>query len=353
MIVDDEMYGRMMQLLELGFTIHEVGKQLRLSSRTVAYWKSSHVAPSQRRQKSRRKSKKCLSTLAKRRRLVKKLISAFEWVEGEYFTPKRRVRKVRRRKVFLYPSPQAVARQLGVLGQPIHASTVRRDLIHMGLLAKACRRGPVLTDRHKTARVAFSKRMLVDNLDVIFSDEKQISSNDCAPRFQWCSANDVPEPRECEQGAPALCLWGAIGKDFKLLHIMPRTILNKEKYQKDVLTPNLKSLSEVCRRTPKTCLMQDNARAHAGSHEFLKKKKVRCLPCDWPALSCDLNPIEQLWSILDRRVKKRGPWGVEQLATFIREEFDKIPMSTINNLVGSFHKRCQNCIDARGRTIKP
>lgn len=352
MIFDDVSYGRMMQMREDGKTTEEIAKQLRVSHRTVRYWKSRD-APSEARRTSRRMSKKAQSVLTKRRRWVKKLILSFEMQEGVYLTPKRRLRRVRQRKVFLYPSPQAVARQLGVIGMPTSASTVRRDLIHLGLVAKTCRRGPILTDRHKSDRVKFCKQMLRDGLDIIFSDEKQITSNDAAPRFQWCFESDLPEPRECEQGAAALCLWGAIGRDFKVLHIMPRTILDREKYQQDVLKPNLHALQVVTARSDKSVLMQDNARAHCGSHEFLSRRRVRTLPTDWPALSCDLNPIEQLWSILDRRVKKKGPWGVEQLADFIRAEFDAIPMTTINKLVGSFEKRCKKCISAKGCTIKP
>lgn len=352
MIFNDVAYGRMMQMFEDGKSTEEIAKNLKVSHRTVRYWKS-RGAPSEARRTPRRLSKKAQSDLTKRRRLVKKLILSFEMREGVYLTPKRRLRRVRHRKVFLYPSPQAVARQLGVLGMPTCASTVRRDLIDLGMMAKTCRRGPVLTDRHRSYRVKFCKEMVREGFDIIFSDEKQITSNDAAPRYQWCFEDVSPEPRECEQGAPALCLWGAIGRDFKVLHIMQRTILTREKYQAEVLKPNLPALQRVTARSEKTVLMQDNARAHCGSHAYLSRRRVKTLPREWPALSCDLNPIEQLWSILDKRVKRRGPWGVEQLAVFIREEFEAIPMETINKLVGSFEKRCKKCISAQGRTIKP
>jgi hypothetical protein len=73
----------------------------------------------------------------------------------------------------------------------------------------------------------------------------------------------------------------------------------------------------------------------------------------WSALSPDLSPIEQLWSILDSAVKARGPWGCNELERFVVEEFDRIPQSTIDKLVLSFPSRCQRVIEAQGDTVKP
>jgi len=52
-------------------------------------------------------------------------------------------------------------------------------------------------------------------------------------------------------------------------------------------------------------------------------------------------------------MKRRGPWGAEELAKFITEEFEKIPQDRIDKLVASFPKRCKEVIKSRGETIKP
>ena len=74
---------------------------------------------------------------------------------------------------------------------------------------------------------------------------------------------------------------------------------------------------------------------------------------DWPVRSADLNPVETLWGILARNVGKRGPFSQDDLARFVKEEWRKLPMSTIDALVLSFEQRLRKCIAAGGRAVKP
>ncbi|GBM01683.1 hypothetical protein AVEN_271935-1 [Araneus ventricosus] len=53
--------------------------------------------------------------------------------------------------------------------------------------------------------------------------------------------------------------------------------------------------------------MDDNASPHRANivHECLQSEDITRM--DWPAYSPDLNPIEHVWDMLDRRIAARQP----------------------------------------------
>jgi hypothetical protein len=52
-----------------------------------------------------------------------------------------------------------------------------------------------------------------------------------------------------------------------------------------------------------------------------------------------LNPIENLWSILDRKAKERKPQNDEELFEAIKHEWYNIDKKILKNLVDSMHDR--------------
>jgi hypothetical protein len=121
--------------------------------------------------------------------------------------------------------------------------------------------------------------------------------------------------------------------------------LNKDRYERYALRPVMKTLLK--NRT----LMQDNAAPHIFGDE-LKALGIKEIPCAWPPLSPDLNPIENLWAILQRKVTERGPHSAKELAQYCLEELKKVEQSTTDGLCKSFRWRCQICVKRRGGKVR-
>ena len=72
---------------------------------------------------------------------------------------------------------------------------------------------------------------------------------------------------------------------------------------------------------------------------------------DWPAQSPDLNPIENLWAILDQRCKDRNPKNKTELFACLYNEWNTLPISLLTNLVDSMPNRVQQVINNKGFSI--
>jgi len=74
---------------------------------------------------------------------------------------------------------------------------------------------------------------------------------------------------------------------------------------------------------------------------------------DTPAQSPDLNPIENLWALLKKKVAKRGPTNKNALIKAIHEEWKKIPeYYDLNQLIQSMPRRLNAVLDAKGHHTK-
>ena len=72
---------------------------------------------------------------------------------------------------------------------------------------------------------------------------------------------------------------------------------------------------------------------------------------EWPAQSPDLNPIENLWSILDERCKNRQPNSKQELFNILKSEWNKLDISLLTSLVDSMPNRIQQVIKNKGFPI--
>ena len=95
--------------------------------------------------------------------------------------------------------------------------------------------------------------------------------------------------------------------------------------------------------------MQDNTPCLTAK-SVLSEEDVTVM--EWPAQSPDLNPIENVWKLLNERPKENNPRNVEELWANLKGELDKISVEECKILIRSWTKRCQAVIKSKGLHIK-
>ena len=94
-------------------------------------------------------------------------------------------------------------------------------------------------------------------------------------------------------------------------------------------------------------LQQDNARPQVARvcGDFLANNNIVLL--DWPLYNPDLSTMEHLWDDLDKRVRKHQK-SLAQLRNTMVDEWNYIPMRTVNTLVNSIQRRIRAAAAAMG-----
>ncbi len=92
---------------------------------------------------------------------------------------------------------------------------------------------------------------------------------------------------------------------------------------------------------------QDLAPAHTakGTKSGFNDHGVTVL--DWPANSPDLNPIENLWSIVKRKMRDTRPNNADELKDTVKESWASIPPQQCHKLITSMPRRTEAVIKAK------
>ena len=72
----------------------------------------------------------------------------------------------------------------------------------------------------------------------------------------------------------------------------------------------------------------------------------------WPAKSPNLSIVENCFSILVDKVNQRRPRRSRGLKNILKQEWNKIPLSQIRNMVRSMNDRIKEVIKLKGEFIK-
>ena len=116
----------------------------------------------------------------------------------------------------------------------------------------------------------------------------------------------------------------------------------------DVLQNEVKQYLAKTSAQGKMVFQQDLAPWHTSNivKEKIVNLKLRVL--DWAPKSPDLNPIETLWSILDKRLATKPIYSKATLIDRLQEEWNNIDKDLCIKLVESMLERIHKCLKTKG-----
>lgn len=248
-------------------------------------------------------------------------------------------------------NPKDIVRALEL---DVSARTVRRRLNEIDL--HSC----VQRAEHENirARLSFAEgysRWTEDDWSrVMFSDEVHFplghQGREYVQRPPGAGLDPKYTRKENERLEGKVSLWGCIcaeGLGHAELYV---DTLDARRYQ-TILGLNLVSSAHQFWPKGQWWFQQDNWTVHTAgtSRDWFHNHGVDLI--EWPAWSPDLNPIEELWNDLKRRVYGRHPHTMEQLEQFITEEWAATDLNFIARICRNMPHRLQQVISNEGHKI--
>ena len=248
-------------------------------------------------------------------------------------------------------NPKDIVRALEL---DVSARTVRRRLNEIDLHSFVQR----AEHENIRARLSFAEgysRWSEDGWSrVMFSDETHFplghQGREYVQRPPGAGLDPKYTRKENERLEGKVSLWGCIcaeGLGHAELYV---DTLDARRYQ-TILGLNLVSSAHQFWPKGQWWFQQDNWTVHTAgtSRDWFHNHGVDLI--EWPAWSPDLNPIEELWNDLKRRVYGRHPRTMEQLEQFITEEWAATDLNFITRICRNMPHRLQQVISNEGHKI--
>lgn len=237
--------------------------------------------------------------------------------------------------------------------------TIRRRLFsEFHLPARRPAKKPLLNKQQRLKRVKFCRKYLhwtsADWAKVLFSDETTLSQFGTPTTLVRRPPDTRYLPRytvSTMKHPPKIMVWGCFSAAGRgsLYFVPPSKMVNAVLY-KDILNSKLQSAMNISRCS---VFQHDSAPAHSSAlvRRWLADNGIEVL--EWPGNSPDLNPIENLWMVLKKKVRVRQPKNMQDLVFHIKRVWctEMLP-ELCKRLVDSMPRRLGLVIKNRGFATK-
>jgi transposase len=243
------------------------------------------------------------------------------------------------------------------LGLSVSSSTVRNYLHEMGYHGRVGKRKPLVSEKNRVERLAWCrerKNWSDEWNSIIWSDESrfELFQND-SHHWVWRRPEEEYDV-DCliptvKSGRDGVMMWGCFvyNRLGPLVEVSGK--INGQRYREvlhDHLLPFLNELGDESIYY----FQDDNAPSHSAK-ETIRWKEDNLIPSiPWPAQSPDLNPIEHLWDVLEKKLRSRKPLPKNkiELIDALNEEWLHIEPRITENLVLSMPRRVKAVIESHG-----
>lgn len=243
------------------------------------------------------------------------------------------------------------------IGVKVSANTVRRVLNKAGLGAIEKKPKPMLSKANIKKRLQWAithKDWTSDDWKrVIWTDETKINRFQSDGRtWAWIREGETLKQKHrkmtVKHGGGGIMLWSAIsaagtGWMCKIEGRMDQTLY------KDIIDDELdQTIDEVCEKLglarDQIIFQQDNDPKHKSKMVMSHLENQQYTLMEWPPQSPDLNPIENMWGLLKRRLNEydTAPKGLNEL-------YERVTHIWYNVIT---KEECQKVIDSMPRRIE-